>query len=134
MTKGARTRHAILRAAIERFARDGFRVASVADIARDAGVSGTLVYAYFPNKEALFLAAVDEDASGLIHLALPVAADVGHPDRPRRHRDLRDGHHRRQRSRAAPAEVAGTRSRQETEVRRNCAFRRKITPNFAPKG
>src|SRR5690349_20297713 len=58
-SKGARTRHLILKAAIARFARDGFRIASVADIARDAGVSGTLVYAYFPNKEALFLAAVD---------------------------------------------------------------------------
>lgn len=70
MTKGAKTREAILRAAIARFARDGFRVTSVADIARDAGVSGTLVYAYFPNKEALFLAAVDEDAAGLIQLAV----------------------------------------------------------------
>jgi AcrR family transcriptional regulator len=70
MTKGAQTREAILRAAIVRFARDGFRATSVADIARDAGVSGTLAYAYFPNKEALFLAAVDEDASGLINLAV----------------------------------------------------------------
>ena len=70
MTKGARTREAILRAAIVRFARDGFRATSVADIARDAGVSGTLAYAYFPSKEALFLAAVDEDASGLIQLAV----------------------------------------------------------------
>jgi AcrR family transcriptional regulator len=70
VTKGAKTRDAILRAAIERFARDGFRATSVADIARDAGVSGTLAYAYFPNKEALFLAAVDEDASGLIQLAV----------------------------------------------------------------
>ena len=69
-TKGAKTRHEILRAAIARFARDGFRATSVADIARDAGVSGTLAYAYFPNKEALFLAAVDEDAAGLIQLAV----------------------------------------------------------------
>ena len=70
MTRGAKTRDAILRAAIARFARDGFRATSVADIASDAGVSGTLAYAYFPNKEALFLAAVDEDASGLIQLAV----------------------------------------------------------------
>ncbi len=70
MTKGALTRNAILRAAISRFARDGYRATAVADIARDASVSGTLVYAYFPNKEALFLAAVDEDASGLIQLAV----------------------------------------------------------------
>ncbi|HUR77669.1 MAG TPA: TetR/AcrR family transcriptional regulator [Acidimicrobiales bacterium] len=70
LSKGAVTRNAILRAAIARFARDGFRATSVADIAREAAVSGTLVYAYFPNKEALFLAAVDEDSSGLIQLAV----------------------------------------------------------------
>lgn len=65
-TKGEQTRHAILRAAIARFGRDGYRSTSVADIARDAGVGGTLAYAYFPNKEALFLAALDEDAAGVI--------------------------------------------------------------------
>jgi AcrR family transcriptional regulator len=65
-TKGEQTRHAVLRAAVERFGREGYRAASVADIARDAGVGGTVAYAYFPNKEALFLAAVDEDAASLI--------------------------------------------------------------------
>ena len=39
----------------------------MADIARVAGVGGTVAYAYFPNKEALFLAAVDEDAAGVIN-------------------------------------------------------------------
>jgi AcrR family transcriptional regulator len=66
-SKGAQTRRAILQAAITRFGRDGYRATSVADIARDAGVGGTVAYAYFPNKEALFLAAIDEDAAGLIH-------------------------------------------------------------------
>ncbi|HUO48484.1 MAG TPA: TetR/AcrR family transcriptional regulator [Acidimicrobiales bacterium] len=61
--KGAQTRRAILEAAIVRFGRDGYRATSVAHIARDAGVGPTLAYAYFPNKEALFLAAVDEDAA-----------------------------------------------------------------------
>ena len=70
MTKGEQTRQAILRAAIHRFARDGYRSTAVADIARDAGVSGTLAFNYFPNKEALFLAAVDEDSAGLIQLAV----------------------------------------------------------------
>jgi AcrR family transcriptional regulator len=65
--KGAQTRRAILQAAVARFGRDGFRATSVADIARDAGVGGTVAYAYFPNKEALFLAAVDEDAAGVIN-------------------------------------------------------------------
>jgi AcrR family transcriptional regulator len=69
-TKGALTRKSILAAAIDRFGRDGFRATSVADIARDAGVGGTVAYAYFPNKEALFLAAVDEDAAGVIHEGL----------------------------------------------------------------
>ncbi|MDQ2678169.1 MAG: TetR/AcrR family transcriptional regulator [Actinomycetota bacterium] len=64
--KGAQTRQAILDAAIARFGRDGFRGTSVADIARDAGVGGTVTYAYFPNKEALFMAAVDADAAGVI--------------------------------------------------------------------
>lgn len=64
--KGERTRQAILDAAVVRFGRDGFRATSVADIARDAGVGGTVAYAYFPNKEALFLAALDEDAAGMI--------------------------------------------------------------------
>jgi AcrR family transcriptional regulator len=66
VSKGAQTRRAILAAAIERFGRDGYRATAVADIARDAGVGGTVAYAYFPNKEALFLAAIDEDAAGVI--------------------------------------------------------------------
>src|SRR2546430_17733419 len=70
LTKGEHTRAAILDAAIARFGRDGYRATAVADIARDAGVGGTVAYAYFPNKEALFLAAVDEDASGVIHEGL----------------------------------------------------------------
>lgn len=66
LTKGERTRAALLHAAVERFGRDGYRRTSVADIARDARTSGTAAYAYFPGKEALFLAAVDEDAAGVI--------------------------------------------------------------------
>src|SRR5580704_4730788 len=72
-SKGAQTRRAILDAAIVRFGRDGYRSASLADIARDASVGGTVAYAYFPNKEALFFAAVDEDAAGVIHEGLSVA-------------------------------------------------------------
>ena len=65
-TKGAHTRQAILDAAIVRFGRDGFRATSVADIARDASLGGTVAYAYFADKEALFLAAIDEDAAAVI--------------------------------------------------------------------
>jgi AcrR family transcriptional regulator len=69
-SRGERTRRAILEAAIARFGREGYRATSVADIARDAGVGGTVAYAYFPNKEALFLAAIDEDAAAVIHEGL----------------------------------------------------------------
>jgi AcrR family transcriptional regulator len=65
-TKGARTRRALVDAAINRFARDGYRATSVTDIARDAMLSSTAAYVYFPNKEALFIAAVDEDAAGVV--------------------------------------------------------------------
>jgi AcrR family transcriptional regulator len=72
-TKGAQTRQAILDAAIARFGREGYRSTSVADIARDAAVGGTVAYAYFPSKEALFLTAVDEDAAAVIRDGLRCA-------------------------------------------------------------
>jgi AcrR family transcriptional regulator len=75
MTKGEVTRQGILEAAIARFGREGFRATSVADVARDAGVGGTVPYAYFPNKEALFLAALDEDAAAVIEEGLTSVRD-----------------------------------------------------------
>jgi len=77
VSKGAQTRRAVLDAAIVRFGRDGYRAASVADIARDAGVGGTVAYAYFPGKEALFLAAADEDAAAVIDEGLAAAETAG---------------------------------------------------------
>lgn len=68
--KGAATRHAILSAAIARFGREGYRATSVADIARDATVGPSVPYRYFGDKEALFLAAVDEDAGAVIRHGL----------------------------------------------------------------
>jgi len=79
-SKGVRTRQAILDAAIVRFGREGFRATSVADIARDAAIGGTVAYAYFADKEALFLAALDEDAAAVIHEGLSSVFDD--PDVP----------------------------------------------------
>jgi AcrR family transcriptional regulator len=73
-TKGDRTRQALLRAAVVRFAREGFRGTSVADVCRDAGLSTTASYPYFANKEAIFVAAVDEDVAGLIDAAVSFVA------------------------------------------------------------
>lgn len=74
-SKGEQTRRAILDAAVVRFGRDGYRATSVADIARDAGVGGTVAYAYFPSKEELFLAAIDEDAAAVIHEGVTSVVD-----------------------------------------------------------
>jgi AcrR family transcriptional regulator len=73
-TKGDRTRQALLEAAVVRFAREGFRGTSVADVCRDAGLSTTASYPYFANKEAIFVAAVDEDVAGLIAAAVSFVA------------------------------------------------------------
>lgn len=81
LTKRDRTRQALLGAAIVRFGRDGYRGTSVADIARDARLSGTAAYAYFANKEALFVAAVDEDAAAVIEEGLSSVADHQNVDR-----------------------------------------------------
>ncbi|HET9078889.1 MAG TPA: TetR/AcrR family transcriptional regulator [Acidimicrobiales bacterium] len=78
------TRRAVLDAAIARFGREGYRATSVADVARDAGVGGTVPYAYFPGKEALFLAAIDEDAARLIDEVVPAAMAEPIPDWPQR--------------------------------------------------
>jgi AcrR family transcriptional regulator len=78
MTKGAQTRRSVLDAAVERFGRDGFRATSVADIARDAGVGGSVPYAYFSSKEDLFLAALDRDAGEVMAEGLSLVFDDPH--------------------------------------------------------
>lgn len=78
-SKGELTRQAVLDAAVHRFGRDGFRATSVARIARDAGVGGTVAYAYFDSKEDLFLSALDQDASAVIHEGLAIVFDADQP-------------------------------------------------------
>ena len=80
-TRGERTRRLLLDAARVRFARDGYRATSVADISRDAGVGGTTAYAHFEGKDALFLAAVDVDLAALFAEVIEVIADDGDEDR-----------------------------------------------------
>jgi len=66
--KGQRTRAALLTAAVRRFAIDGFQRTSVADVARDVGMTAGAPYRYFADKEALFVAAVDADGAELVDL------------------------------------------------------------------
>jgi TetR/AcrR family fatty acid metabolism transcriptional regulator len=68
------TRDRILDAALEVFAGKGYHRAIVDDIVRASGTSKGAVYHHFPNKEAVFLALVDDFAE---RLATAVAAAIG---------------------------------------------------------
>lgn len=64
------TRAAILEAARERFAADGYERATIRAIAREAGIDPSMVMRYYGSKEGLFAAASEFD------LRLPDLADV----------------------------------------------------------
>ncbi len=68
------TRTAILDAARERFAADGYERATIRAIAKDAGIDPSMVMRYYGNKEGLFAAAV------AIDLRLPDLTTVPHTD------------------------------------------------------
>ncbi len=55
----ARRREDILDAAVQLFARRGFAVADMQELADTAGVGKGTLYRYFPSKDELFLAAAD---------------------------------------------------------------------------
>lgn len=78
VTKGARTRTALVDAAVVRFATSGYQRVSLSDIAGDAGVSPTAIYRYFEDKGSLFTAAVDADAEALVDVVRTrLRVDVG---------------------------------------------------------
>ena len=64
------TRAAILRAARERFAADGYERATIRAIAAEANIDPSMVMRYFGNKERLFAAAAEFD------LRLPDLAEL----------------------------------------------------------
>ena len=69
-----RTQHAILRAAMDEFSDKGLGGARIDAIAERAGVNKRLIYYYFGNKEALFLAVLERtyadirEAEAALHL------------------------------------------------------------------
>jgi AcrR family transcriptional regulator len=71
--RGERTRDRLLELAVRRFGEQGFRETSLSAIARDTGVTPAAVYAYFPDKEGLFTAALDHDATTWLDEALVVS-------------------------------------------------------------
>ncbi|MGA5197857.1 TetR family transcriptional regulator [Streptomyces exfoliatus] len=70
------TRAAILEAARERFASDGYERATIRAIARDADIDPSMVMRYYGNKEGLF-AAASEIELGLPELGSLPAQHIG---------------------------------------------------------
>lgn len=70
------TRAAILAAARERFAADGYEKATIRSIARDAKIDPSMVMRYYVNKAGLFAAAVAIDP-GLPGLSLEPREEIG---------------------------------------------------------
>src|SRR3954467_2586493 len=68
------TRNAILAAARERFATDGYERATIRAIAKDAHIDPSMVMRYYGNKEGLFAAAVALD------LRLPDLGAIPHEE------------------------------------------------------
>ncbi|WP_236572688.1 TetR/AcrR family transcriptional regulator [Streptomyces sp. GS7] len=69
--RSAATRAAILAAARDRFAADGYERATIRAIARDAGIDPSMVMRYYGNKEGLFAAASEIDLRAPDLMAVP---------------------------------------------------------------
>jgi AcrR family transcriptional regulator len=68
-------RTALLNAAFCSFVANGFARTSLTDVASLAGVGRTTLYEYFPNKEELFLALVEERVPPLLSAAIAELPD-----------------------------------------------------------
>src|SRR5919202_3075808 len=64
--KQERTRAQLLDAAAEVFARRGYHVATLEEVAAEAGYTKGAVYSNFESKEALFLALVDQEIANRV--------------------------------------------------------------------
>ena len=53
-------RPVVVESAVQAFSRTGYLGTTVADVAREAGISPAYVFKLFPTKEALFVAALDQ--------------------------------------------------------------------------
>jgi AcrR family transcriptional regulator len=70
--KAIRTREAILAAALERFAEDGYQGTSMADVAAAAGMSLGSVYQYFRDRSDLVAALVQRNVTANLATSAPV--------------------------------------------------------------
>jgi AcrR family transcriptional regulator len=71
--RGEATRHALIRAAIEVFGRDGYKAATTQEIARLADANPALVSYYYGGKEGLYRAVVEHIARRIEARIEPIA-------------------------------------------------------------
>jgi TetR/AcrR family fatty acid metabolism transcriptional regulator len=72
-------REAILRAATQVFARNGFFQSQVADVAREAGIAAGTVYLYFRSKDDLLVSLFERTMRDAIDEGRAALADVADP-------------------------------------------------------
>ncbi len=78
---GGDRREQILRGAMELFAEKGFRGATTREIARHLGISEALMFKYFPSKEALYRAIIQNRTDGAEEIFFPKEAILAKDDR-----------------------------------------------------
>jgi AcrR family transcriptional regulator len=78
---GNERREQIIRTATELFSRDGFRGATVRQLAEKAGISEAMIYHHFPSKEALYDAMLQHKLENSKHLFYPLEAANTKQDR-----------------------------------------------------
>lgn len=71
------TRGALLDAAARAFARVGLGGTAIGALADEAGIARTTVYEYFPNKEAVLDALIDERVPAVVEKTITDLPDVG---------------------------------------------------------
>lgn len=69
----------ILDVAHARFAEHGYGVVTMEDVAADAGVTKPLLYAYFGNKERLYLACMERAGDAMLATVVAAVADAESP-------------------------------------------------------
>jgi AcrR family transcriptional regulator len=82
--KGENTKQRILAAATSVFSEYGYEKASIARICAALGIARGTLYQYFPDKQSLFHALVDEQLEQIRHFTVPIdwqAADAPEPER-----------------------------------------------------
>jgi len=77
--KGRRTRARLVGLGVRHFGDLGFKATSVSALAREAGLTPPAAYAYFPDKRALWRAALHQDLDSILAVVGPRALASGRP-------------------------------------------------------